>query len=221
MNLVDIMPALAQPFPVAEIDFLPKKHFEKDGKAYAPGLPFADKRVYEDRLNDVCPGEWSTQAQMLLAGDKLVAVVTVVICGVPHTDVGESPLSSENAATESFAQAFKRACSQAGLGRYLYSLEKQFLPWDKERKRFALTSRELLATVEAMYRKAGLLSSTPSPVQPPAPVPAREPEQATNAPATAEQLKQISFLARKLRRQVTRPQTYSAAQSLLAELQAS
>lgn len=211
MNLVEIMPALAQPFPVAEIDFLPKRAFERDGKAYAPGLPFADKRVYEDRLNSVCPGEWSTQAQMLLAGDKLVAMVTVAICGVPHTDVGEAPIDSENAATEAFAQAFKRACSQAGLGRYLYSLEKQFLPWNKEKKRFALTSGELLATVEAMYREAGLLSSAP------APAPAVLKEQA----ATDEQLKQISFLARQKNRRVNRPQTYSAAQALLAELQAS
>src|SRR5258708_845149 len=114
MTLTEIMPALAAPFAIADVDFLPKPKYlvERDGKTLCKSLSFADKRVYEDRLNEVCPGEWTSQAVMIVAGSKIICVSTVVICGVAHTDTGEADLSSENAATEALAQAFKRACSQ-------------------------------------------------------------------------------------------------------------
>ena len=217
MNLIDIMTPLAQPFAPQDIDFLPKSQFEKDGKTMCIGLPFADPRVYQDRLNEVCPGEWSSQATVIVAGAKLVSVVTVTVCGVPHTDVGEAPLTSENAATESFAQGFKRACAQTGLGRFLYALEKQYLPYDKQKKRFALTPQELLNAVKVMYRKAGLLSSAS------VPVPARETidEPSDDSPATREQLTEIADLARAQRRRIGKaPATYGEAKTMLADLRA-
>lgn len=216
MNLTDIMPALAQPFAIADVGFKPKpkNSFVRNGKTVCLALPYADPRVYEDRLNQVCPGEWSTQAQMIVAGDKMVCVVTVTICGVPHTDVGEAKLSSENAATEARAQAFKRACSQVGLGRFLYSFPKQYLEWEgtEQKGKFTASKQEMQAIVREMYRAAGLLSSLPRLA-----VGTKAP--AADSPATSEQLATISELATKKKRQVKRPTTYGAAQSLLAELQ--
>ena len=168
MNLLEIMPALEKPFPIDEIDFLPKSQFERNEQTLCVGLPFADPRTYQDRLNAVCPGEWSTQASVTVAGNKVLTLVTVTVCGVPHTDIGEAFLTGsvrgeikdeENTGTESFAQAFKRACSQFGLGRYLYSLEKAYIPWDKQRKRFDVDQAEKRRFVVDIYKKAGLLDT--------------------------------------------------------------
>jgi len=223
MNLQEIMPALAAPFLPTAIGFKPKpkNHFKRDGKTMCLALPFADTRVYEDRLNQVCPGEWSSQAQIIVADDKLVCVVTLTVCGVPHTDVGEAKLSNENAATSAKAQAFKRACSQVGLGRFLYAFPKQYLPWEgtEQRGHFAVTAKERFDQVKEMYRQAGLLSSVPTRSrqepnrqQPPAP--------AGDSPATAEQIATIRQLAVKAHRYVRLPRTFADAEKLLAEFRA-
>ncbi len=133
-TLVDIATQLAEPFALEDIDFLPKGKIERDNKTLCMALPYADPRVYQDRLNALCPGEWSTpMPTAVTVGNKLICYVTVVICGIPHSDVGEAD-SGENQGTEAWAQAFKRACSQAGLGRYLYSLEKEWVPFNPQRK---------------------------------------------------------------------------------------
>lgn len=159
-TLTDIATELAAPFPIADVELLPKGSFEQDGKTMCMGLPYADPRVYQDRLNTLAPGEWSTPSPIaLVAGDKLICYVMVTVCGVSHTDVGEAPVSSENAGTESYAQGFKRACSQFGLGRYLYGLEKAWVPYDPKKKRIALDADGIQAVVWRMYHKAGIVGS--------------------------------------------------------------
>lgn len=201
-NLADIATQLEKPFAMEDIDFLPKGQFEKDGKAMVMGLPYADPRVYQDRLNAVCPGEWTSQASVTVAGNKIIALVTVTICGVPHTDIGEASLdgpTKENAGTESFAQGFKRACSQVGLGRYLYSLDKAYLPYDKQRKRVALDANGLRNEVRKLYAKAGIANG-PMSVEKPAPTTPKpqasenkSAEQAKDAPIpTVSQLRSLA-----------------------------
>jgi hypothetical protein len=73
----------------------------------------------------------------------------------------------EHSATEAYSQAFRRACSKFGLGRYLYDLGKLRLPYDPEQKWLAITRVEHVAWVERLYRDAGLpLSSRVTAVQP-------------------------------------------------------
>lgn len=197
ITLADIQSQLEEPFNPIDIEFLPKGAFEKNGETFCSGFPYADVRVYEDRLNALAPGEWSTpQPQVIVAGNKLVSVVTVIVCGVPHTDVGEAFLTNgakgeENSATDSWAQAFKRACSQFGLGRFLYSLDKAYLPYDKVKKRVTLDRNGIRGKVRELYHKAGLLQqpvsgaqATPQATSPANPEP--RPAQQTNKaqPAT-------------------------------------
>lgn len=157
--LMDITKQLEMPFLVQDIDLLPKGAVERDGKTLCMALPYADVRVYEDRLNAVAPGEWSTPPPTALAiGQKIIVYVTVIICGIAHTDVGEASASGENAGTESWAQAFKRACSQFGLGRYLYDLEKAWVPYDKQRKQITLDAQGKQNIVRQMYAKARIAS---------------------------------------------------------------
>ncbi len=156
-TLSEIAAQLSEPFALDDIDFLPKKTIEKEGKTLCMALPYADPRAYEDRLNALCPGEWSTPTPTaIVVGTKLVCFITVVICGVPHSDVGEAG-PGENQGTEAWAQAFKRACSQAGLGRYLYNLEKEWVPFNTQRKMIDLDKAGKAAIVKKMYQKAGIM----------------------------------------------------------------
>jgi hypothetical protein len=156
MALVDIASQLEEPFPLEDIELLPKGSVERDGKTLCMAMPYADVRVYQDRLNRLAPGEWSTPPPLaLVVGTKLVCYVTIVIYGVSHTDVGEAG-PGENQGTEAFAQAFKRACSQVGLGRYLYNLEKAWVPYDTKRKQISLDANGIKAIVKQMYQKAGV-----------------------------------------------------------------
>jgi hypothetical protein len=173
--LVDIQAQLEEPFNPIDVEFLPKGAFEKNGETFCSGFPYADVRVYEDRLNELAPGEWSTPPPMaIVAGNKLITYVTVIVCGVPHTDVGEAFLTGmvrgerkdeENTGTDSWAQAFKRACSQFGLGRFLYSLDKAYLPYDKIKKRVTLDRNGIRGEVRKLYNKAGLLQQSASSAQ--------------------------------------------------------
>ncbi len=164
---------LRAPFPPEEIKFLPKSPVQRGDAWICLALPYADKRAYEDRLNTLVPGRWSTPPMTpLVAGNKLVIPVTLVICEIAHTDVGEAFLTSlsrkgepreeENAATEAYSQAFRRACAQVALGRYLYDLPKAWVPYDPQKRAIALSEQELHQLAERLYRKAGLLPASPA-----------------------------------------------------------
>jgi len=158
-QLTEITEKLSAPFATHEIALLPKGKVERNGSTFCMAMPYADPRAYQDRLNALAPGEWSTPAPIALTvGDKLVCYVTVVVCGIAHTDVGEAG-PGENQGTEAFSQAFKRACSQFGLGRYLYDLEKAWVPYDAQRKRIDLDENGLRNVVRQMYSKAGIAPS--------------------------------------------------------------
>ncbi len=166
MSLLDIAAQLEEPFPIEDIELLPKGSMEREGKTLCMALPYADPRVYQDRLNKLAPGEWQTPAPLaLVVGNKLVCYVTIVIYGVSHTDVGEAG-PGDNQGTEAFAQAFKRAASQFGLGRYLYNLEKAWVPYNVKGKRIDLDAAGIQKVVKQMYQKAGIsLSNAPRSLQ--------------------------------------------------------
>ncbi len=173
ITLDQLVEHLRAPFPPAEIKFLPKSPVQRGDAWVCLALPYADKRAYEDRLNALVPGKWSTPPMTpLVAGNKLVIPVTLVICEIAHTDVGEAFLTSlsrkgepreeENAATEAYSQAFRRACAQVGLGRYLYDLPKVWVPYDPQKRAIALSEEELRQLAERLYRKVGLLPAAPA-----------------------------------------------------------
>jgi hypothetical protein len=170
LSLTSLQEALRQPFPPDLIKLLPRMPRKNEkGQWVCLALPYADKRTYEDRLNTLAFGEWNTPATCpLVAGNKLIVPVTVVLCGVPHTDYGEAFLSSlsrkgekheeENSATEAYSQGFRRACAQFGLGRYLYDLPPLWLPYNPESKTrpIAISDTERIAWIEKLYLQAGL-----------------------------------------------------------------
>ncbi len=95
-------------------------------KKRAQALPYAEARVYEDRLNSLCPGDWQVDFQSW--GDSRI-ICRLTIYGVTRASTGEAGDSQQNVAgTSAEAQAFKRACSRFGLGRYLYNFPSTWVP---------------------------------------------------------------------------------------------
>src|SRR6266487_2813546 len=169
ISLASLEEGLRKPFDLQEVKFLPKSPMKNDGGEWVClALPYSDKRTYEDRLNELAFGHWSTPpSQLLVAGNKLVIPVTVVLCGVAHTDYGEAFLTSqsragdvreeENSATEGYSQAFRRACAQFRLGRYYYDLPKIWVPYNMQKRAITLNDAKKRELAERLYREAGLL----------------------------------------------------------------
>lgn len=110
-----------------------KFRFSRDDLELKPGhvsgqsalcLVYADTRAYQDAL-DSFGIVWGTTVQAV--GPK-AAIVALTIDGITRSASGEDTdlMSAE-------ARAFKRACSAFGLGRYLYSIDVGFQPFDGKR----------------------------------------------------------------------------------------
>ncbi len=110
-------------------------------------IPYADQRAYTDRLNLlVTPAGWTrkyaihTSANFQRGKDQRIVVKILVACELTifglgsHSATGEEWADNDNACTAAEAQAFKRACSCFGLGRYLYHFSGVWVDLD-ERKR--------------------------------------------------------------------------------------
>ena len=141
---------LAAPFAVEDIKWKPTD--VKSNKCIA--LCYADKRVYEERLDTVFgPQNWTVDIvsyaspyrkvkkakykkyndptsdlispEEVIEGHKVFAIVTVSITGIGHkTSSSDSETDDENSIMTAEAQAFKRACSMYGIGKYLYDLPR-------------------------------------------------------------------------------------------------
>jgi hypothetical protein len=110
-------------------------------------IPYADQRAYTDRLNAlVTPAGWTrkyaihTSANFQRGKDQRIVAKILVTCELTifglgsHSATGEEWADDDNAGTSAEAQAFKRACSCFGLGRYLYHFSGVWVDLD-ERKR--------------------------------------------------------------------------------------
>jgi hypothetical protein len=111
-------------------------------------MPYADPRAYTDRLNEILtPAGWTrryvvtTSANFERNEDKKLVAKVFVTCDLTihgigsHSATGEEWADNDNAGTSAEAQAFKRACSCFGLGRYLYYFTGVWMDLD-ERRRF-------------------------------------------------------------------------------------
>jgi hypothetical protein len=108
--------------------------------------PYADPRVYTDRLNQLfTPSGWNRTYNMaalpnivrgingreFVTGKVLMSCVLTIPRLGSHTGTGEEWADSEMAVTSAEAQAFKRACSCFGLGRYLYRVSERWVDLDR------------------------------------------------------------------------------------------
>jgi hypothetical protein len=119
----------------------------RNGKLRGQVIPYADQRAYTDRLNALfTPAGWTrkyaiyTSANFERSRDQKIVAKVLVTCELmifglgSHSATGEEWADNDNAGTSAEAQAFKRACSCFGLGRYLYCFDAVWVDLD-ERKR--------------------------------------------------------------------------------------
>jgi hypothetical protein len=130
--------SLRTPFHPSDVDFRPGATTKDKTKAI--GLAYVDKRLYEDRLDEVIGTDnWSVEYRPL--GERGIICRLSVYDNesnrtITREDVGEFATDDVASFPTAVAQAFKRACSAFGLGRYLYSLPQVWAEYDAERRRF-------------------------------------------------------------------------------------
>lgn len=136
----EVLHALALPFELAVVQWRVTE-WSDDGKLGLM-LPYADPRAYSDRLNDVfTPAGWSRKytvqasapVQRVKRGPAAKILVTcevTIACIGANSGTGEEWADKENALTAAEAQAFKRALSLFGLGRYLYDIDGEWIELD-------------------------------------------------------------------------------------------
>lgn len=108
-------------------------------------MPYADPRAYSDRLNSLfTPAGWtrrytvqaSAPVQRSRRGPaaKILVTCEVTIASIgTNSGTGEEWSDRENALTGAEAQAFKRALSCFGLGRYLYDMDGEWIELNQHR----------------------------------------------------------------------------------------
>ena len=154
-RMKEVVAALEDPFDPAEIKWRITNTTQvgsRNGPRYrGQMLAYADPRAYTDRLNGLfAPSGWTRDYAVQLvqnferkergSAERTITAKIVVTCKVTiygfgmHTGLGEEWADNDNAGTAAEAQAFKRACSCFGLGRYLYDLEGQWVDLDEKKR---------------------------------------------------------------------------------------
>lgn len=133
LTLAGVHQKLCKPFPQALIELKPGALTKDRTRALA--MPYVDMRAYQTRLDRVVgPEGWESHYTVTDRG----VVCALTILGITKSGIGDYPLAStdENPATSAEAQAFKRACTAFGVGRYLYRLPQVWGDYDDVQKRF-------------------------------------------------------------------------------------
>ena len=131
-ELESLLEQLEDPFDPSEIKWR-VTHTTRDGGRGAV-VAFADQRACTDRLNRVfTPSGWTRtydvsevtslsrikKEKVIQTGKVLVTCALTIGALGTHTGCGEEWADEENALTSAEAQAFKRASSCFGLGRWI------------------------------------------------------------------------------------------------------
>ena len=131
---------LEEPFASKDVKWLVAAT-SRDGRK-GRVTPYADPRAYTDRLNEVVtPSGWTREYTVhtvspitrmkkdkVIQSGKVLVTCVVTIPGIgTHSGSGEEWADDENAMTSAEAQAFKRACSCFGLGRYFYNFAEMWV----------------------------------------------------------------------------------------------
>jgi hypothetical protein len=139
--------ALEVPFDPSQIEWRVMNTTKNRQPVRGQVVPYADQRAYTDRLNALfTPAGWTrkytihTCANFERSKDQKIVAKVLVTCELTifglgsHSATGEEWADDDNAVTSAEAQAFKRACSCFGLGRYLYYFTGTWVDLD-DRKR--------------------------------------------------------------------------------------
>lgn len=132
----EIAEALLAPFSPSEVKWKPQT-LRGD---HALALCYVDARCVMDRLDSVLGIDGWSDAYERLESGSVMCKLTCSIGGksITHEDVGsESKQPNEGDRNKAaVSDAFKRAAVKFGVGRYLYRLGMQWVPYDVQKKCF-------------------------------------------------------------------------------------
>lgn len=191
---------LAEPFPAPVVSW--RAGSVSRDKKRAQALAYAEPRVYEDRLNEVLGPDWS--CRFITWGEqRLLCELSVTVQDgsggvreITRTSTGEFDSGDRVAqGTAAEAQAFKRACSKFGLGRYLYDLPTSWVGYDENTQRLTETPNLPKPSVAVPLR------AEPKPTAPaiPGPEPTGPILSARRADAMQRELTKLGFAEREQR----------------------
>lgn len=147
LTTAEVLVRLAEPFAPKDVRWLVAATSRGGRKGRV--TPYADPRAYTDRLNQIFTASGWTREYTVhtlssitrMKKDKLIQtgkVLVTCVVSIPsvgtHSGSGEEWADDENAMTSAEAQAFKRACSCFGLGRYFYSFAETWVELDEYRQ---------------------------------------------------------------------------------------
>jgi predicted flap endonuclease-1-like 5' DNA nuclease len=148
----EVLAALGEPFKPESVEWRVTNTSRGKHGLRGQVVAYADPRAYTDRLNGLfTPLGWTREYavqtvqnfEMPQKGDgkstlitaKVLLTCKVTIYGLgTHAGTGEEWATDENALTRAEAQAFKRACSCFGLGRYFYDFPRVWVDLDEQRR---------------------------------------------------------------------------------------
>src|ERR1700757_3291450 len=146
-NNAEALLRLEEPFSPKDVKWLVAA--KSRGGTKGRVTPYADPRAYTDRLNEVVTASgWTRQYTVhtispvirlkkdkTIQTGKVLVTCTVTIASIgSHSGSGEEWADDENAMTSAEAQAFKRACSCFGLGRYFYDFAEMWVEIDENKQ---------------------------------------------------------------------------------------
>ncbi len=131
MKLSDVQKRLQAPFPAHLVGWKPQV-ITKDRKR-AMLLAYVDARAVMDRLDAVCPNEWSFEVTVVEGTATPTVKGRLTLMGVTREDIGEAggeDGASAGTLKAATSDALKRCAVHFGVGRYLYDLPRQWVDWD-------------------------------------------------------------------------------------------
>ena len=147
VDMGKILAELEVPFPPEQVHWRVMNTSKEKNRGQIAA--YADPRAYTDRLNTLfSPQGWTRdyrietmsnitrvkKGETILTG-KVPVTCTVTILGLgSHSGTGEEWADENNGMTSADAQAFKRACSCFGLGRYFYDFAALWVDLDQNRQ---------------------------------------------------------------------------------------
>jgi hypothetical protein len=137
-SLGTAMPLFRRPFTGRAVKWkIQTNPKEKQGGGMTSALvvTYMDSRLVAERLNAICPADWSTEFDAPVIGAKGIFVTCrLTVFGVTRMDVGFVPVAkpeefgSQTVVKGVYSDAMKRAAVQFGIGAFLYALPKVFIP---------------------------------------------------------------------------------------------
>jgi hypothetical protein len=147
LDVKQLLAELEVPFPPDQVRW--RVTNTTNDKKRGQIVPYADPRAYTDRLNALfSPQGWTREYKIetmnnitrvkkgeSIVSGKVLVTCTVTIIGLwSHSGTGEEWADDDNGMTSADAQAFKRACSCFGLGRYVYDFPAIWVDLDQNRQ---------------------------------------------------------------------------------------